>query len=133
MAEVQSEVVSSEVVSEVESSRRVARAVWGLLLIWMGAAVFLRWGWGVGAVGAGAILLGAQAVRRYRRLAVDVFGLIAGALLVVSGAGSLFRVAIDLFPLLIVAAGVVLLVSAWTTRARPAPGGRSELHAPPRL
>ncbi len=127
--------VHSEVASEVESSRNVAKAVWGLLLIWTGAAVFFRWGWGVGAVGAGAILLGAQALRRYRRLEVDRFGLIAGALLVLCGAGSLFQVAIDLFPLVIVAAGIVLLVSTWTSRARHAQGGPPELHAPshPRL
>jgi hypothetical protein len=127
--------VHHEVASEVESSRNVARAVWGLLLIWTGAAVFLRWGWGVGAVGAGAILLGAQALRRYRRLEVDRFGLIAGALLVLCGAGSLFQVAIDLFPLVIVAAGIVLLVSAWTSRVRHSQDERSGVQAPshPRL
>ncbi len=125
--------VHSEVVSEVESSRNVARAVWGLLLIWTGAAIFLRWGWGVGAVGAGGILLGAQAVRRYQRLEVDRFGLIAGALLVLSGAGSLFQVAIDLFPLVIIAAGIVLLVSTWTSRARHPSDGRPDLTAHPRL
>jgi len=125
----------TEVARDVVSSRDVARAVWGLLLIWTGAAVFLRWGWGVGAVGAGGILLGAQAVRRYRLLEVDRFGLIAGALLVLCGAGSLFQVAIDLFPLVIIAAGVVLLVSTWTSRARHTPGGRPDLQAPshPRL
>ncbi len=102
--------VHPEVASEVEPSTNVARAVWGLLLIWTGAAVFFRWGWGVGAVGA-------------------------GALLVLCGAGSLFQVAIDLFPLVIIAAGIVLLVSTWSSRARHAQGGPSELHAPshPRL
>ncbi len=127
--------VHSEAASEVESSRNVARAVWGLLLIWTGAVVFLHWGWGVGFAGAGAILLGAQAVRRYRRLPVDGFGLIAGALFVVCGAGSLFQVAIDLLPLLIIAAGIGLLVSTWTSRPRHTPGGRPDLQAPshPRL
>lgn len=123
------------VATEVESSGNVARVVWGLLLIWTGAVVFLHWGWGVGFVGAGAILLGAQAVRRYLRLKVDGFGLTAGALFVICGVGSLFQVAIDLFPLLIIAAGIVLLVSTWTSRARHASGARPDLHAPshPRL
>ncbi len=119
-----------EVASGAESSKNVGRAVWGLLLIWVGTAVFLRWDGSVGAVGAGAILLGAQAVRRYRRLAVDTFGLIAGALLVLWGVGSLFEVAIDLFPLLIIAAGIVLLVSAWSPRTRHPMGGRPDVQAP---
>lgn len=123
--------VRSEGASEAEWSKDVARAVWGLLLIWTGSVAFLRWGWGVGFVGAGAILLGAQAVRRYRRLEVDRFGLIAGALLLLCGAGSLAQVAIDLFPLLIIAAGIALLVSTWTSRRH---GARPGLQAssPPR-
>jgi hypothetical protein len=122
MAEVQPEVSSGA------ESKNVARAVWGLLLVWTGTALFLRWGGGVGAVGAGVILLGAQAVRRYRGLAVDGLGLVAGALLVLWGVGSLYEVAIDLFPLVIIAAGLVLLVSAWS-RARHT-GGRPEVRAP---
>lgn len=122
--------VHPEIASEVESSRSVATVVWGLLLIWTGVVVFLHWGWGVGALGAGAILIGAQLVRSSRRLAVDRFGVVAGALLVISGAGSLFEVAIDLFPLLIIAAGIALLVSSWTARARHGTGAGPELRAP---
>lgn len=120
--------VRSELGSEAESSGNVVRAVWGLLLIWTGSVVFLHWGWGLGALGAGVILLGAQAVRRYRRLEVDRFGLIAGALLLICGAGSLLEVAIDLFPLLIVAAGLGLLVSAWASRTRHGAGAGLEAH-----
>jgi hypothetical protein len=113
-----------------ELSRSVARGVWGLLLIWTGAVVLLQWGGGVGFVGAGAILLGAQAVRRYLRLKVDGFGLVAGALLVISGAGGLFQLPIGLFPVLCILAGVALLVSIWTARARRASGGPADLQAP---
>ena len=95
--------------------------------------MFLHWGWGLGALGAGVILLGAQAVRRYRRLEVDRFGLIAGALLLICGAGSLFQVAIDLFPLLIVAAGIGLLISAWASRARHGAGPGLEAHSHAKL
>lgn len=116
----------SEVASEGERSSDVARAVWGVLLIWAGAVVFLRWGWGVGFLGAGAILLGAQAVRRYLRLKVDGFGLVAGGLLALCGVVSLFQVAIDLVPLLIIAVGVVLLVSTFTARPRHGAGGRPD-------
>ncbi len=125
MADVQS-VIATE-----DSSRRIARVAWGLLLIWTGAVVLLDWGWGVGFVGAGAILLGAQVVRRTLRLKMDGFGLVAGALFVICGAGSLAGVAIDLFPVVCILAGVALLVSSWTARTRHAHGDlRAPAHPP---
>jgi len=111
-------------------SRSISRVVWGLLLIWVGAVVLLSWGWGVGALGAGAILLGAQAVRRYRRIEVEGFGLVAGALLAICGAASLFRVPIDLFPVLCILAGIALLVQAWTARTHHPSPERAEDQAP---
>ena len=118
--------VHSDVATE-DSSRRIARVVWGLLLIWTGAVVLLNWGWGVGFLGAGDILLGAQVARRHLRLRIDGFGLVAGALFVICGAGSLFGVAIDLFPVVCILAGVALLVSTWTARTRHAPSGQTHL------
>ncbi len=109
-------------------SAKVATAVWGLLLIWTGATLLLHWSWGVGLVGAGAILLGAQAVRRYLRVKVDGFALVAGALLVVCGVWNMFSVAIDIVPLLCIGAGIALLLSLRTAKgAGRAPEGR-ELH-----
>ncbi len=118
------------VVANEGSSRSLARVVWGLLLIWTGAVLLLQWGWGVGSLGAGAILLGAQAVRRYLRLGVDGFGLAAGALFVICGGASLLHVPIDLFPVLCILAGAALLVSALTARGRRASSGPSDLQAP---
>lgn len=124
MADVHSEVATEDL------SKSIARVVWGLLLIWTGAAVLLSWGWAVAFLGAGIILLGAQAVRKYRRLEVDGLGLIAGALFVICGAASLFQVPVDLFPVLCVLAGVVLLVQAWTKRAHHASGREADARAP---
>ncbi len=114
-----------------DRSARFARVVWGLLLTWTGAVVLLQWGWGVGLAGAGIILLGAQAVRARVGLKVDGFALALGALFVISGAGSLLRIAIDLFPLVCIAAGITILVSAWTSRARRVSRAPADLHAPP--
>lgn len=120
----------SDVSSEF-ASKNVARVVWGLLLIWVGAALLLRWSWGVGLVGAGTILLAAQAYRRVSRLKVDGFGLVAGLVLVVCGVWNMLDVAIALVPLLCIAAGVVLLVSTWATRrAHRTEGGSTDIHAP---
>jgi hypothetical protein len=117
-------------VSPEDTSRTVARAAWGVLLIWMGAALLLRWGWGVSLVGAGAIVLAAQALRRYLRLKLDGFGLVAGALLVLCGAWTLLEVDLELVPLLCIGAGIALLVSTWSARRSPrAPGGRGGAHA----
>jgi hypothetical protein len=116
-------------VSSEELSRKLGTAVWGLLLIWIGAALLLHWSWGVGLLGAGAILLGAQGVRKYRRAKVEGFGLVVGLLLVVCGTWNMFDVALELAPLLCIGFGVALLVSLWTTkRTHHAAGGR-ELHA----
>jgi hypothetical protein len=118
-------------VSSGDVSNRVARAVWGLLLIWTGTALLLHWSWGAGLVGAGAILLAAQAVRAYLRVKLDGFGLVAGLLLVVGGVWNLFNVTLDLVPLLCIGAGIALLVSISTSKgARPASAGPSDLHAP---
>ena len=115
--------------SSEEISRTVARAVWGLLLIWIGAALLLHWSWGVGMLGAGAILLGAQAVRRYRRVKVDGFGLVVGLLLVVCGIWNMFDVALALAPLLCIGFGVALLVSIWTAKGTRHAAEGHELHA----
>jgi hypothetical protein len=121
--------VHSEVATE-DSSKSIARVVWGLLLVWTGAVALLQWGWGVGFVGAGAVLLGAQAARRYLRLEVEGFGLTAGALFVLCGAASLFRVAIDLLPVLCIVAGLAVLVSTWMARTRRPASGQADLQAP---
>lgn len=119
--------------SSKDISNSVAKAVWGLLLIWMGAALLLHWSWGVGLVGAGTILLAAQAFRRYLRVGIDGFGLVAGSMLVLCGVWNMFDVALDLVPLVCIGAGIALLVSIWAAkRTRPASGEAPELHAPSR-
>lgn len=97
-------------------SKTMARSVCGLLLIWTGAALFLQWSWGVGLVGAGVILLGAQAVRKALHLKLDGFGVVAGSLLVIYGVWSMLDVSLDLVPLLLIVAGIALLVSSWSAR-----------------
>ena len=116
--------------SEEASSRNVGQAGWGLLLIWIGAALLLHIDWGVGLIGAGAIVLAIQALRRYRGLAWDRFGLVAGLLLVVGGVWNVLDVSVRLVPVLCIAFGIVLLVSAWTARRSPrTPAGQTDLRA----
>ena len=116
-----------EVVSSEETSgRRLAKAGWGVLLIWAGIALLLDLGWGVGLVGAGAIVLAMQAVRRYAGLHRDPFGIFVGVLLLACGVWQAFDVSVQLVPVLCIAAGVVLLASSWAGRRQ---GEHAELHA----
>ncbi len=110
-------------------SAKVAKAVWGLLLIWTGAALLLHWSWGVGLVGAGVVLVGAQALRGILGARIEGFGLVAGVLLVLCGVWDLLDVAVDLMPLLAIAGGIALLLSA-TRRRGGSPGERPGMHAP---
>lgn len=115
------------------ASKDVSRVVWGLLLIWIGTALSLHWTWGVGLLGAGAILLAAQAYRRGAGLKTDGFGLLAGFVLVVCGIGNLAGFAIELVPLLFIAAGIGALISTWTAhRAHLRASGGPDVHAPSR-
>lgn len=112
-------------------SKDVSSVVWGLLLIWIGAALLLRWSWGVGLIGAGVILLAAQAYRRAVGVRLDGFGLVAGLVLAVCGVGNLAGVAIQIVPLLCIAAGVGVLVSTWTAhRAHQRASGGPDVHVP---
>lgn len=105
--------------SEAGSSRSVATAGWGLLLIWIGTALLLGLGWGVGLIGAGAIVLVTHAARRYLGQRWDWFGVVAGALLVVCGVWNLYDVSVRLLPLLCIGAGIALLLSTLTGKSPP--------------
>lgn len=118
-------------VSSERASKNVARAVWGMLLIWVGAALLLQWSWGTGLVGAGAILVAAQGYRRVSGLKVDRFALVAGLLVVACGVWNLFDVAFELVPLLLIAAGIALLVSTWTSRGTHGAPGTGTSHEAP--
>ncbi len=119
-----------DVSSEGASSKSVAKAGWGLLLIWIGAALLLNFGWGIGLIGAGTIVLAAQAFRRYLGLNRDRFGVVVGLLLVVCGVWNMFHVTVELVPLLCIGAGIALLVATWTAKRTPrAPGGPADPHA----
>lgn len=125
------------VMSNGDRARNVATAVWGALLVWAGTALLLGFSWGLGLLGAGVILLAAQAARRYLQLKVDGFGLVAGLVLASCGVASIASIAVDLFPFVLIVAGVALIVSIWTKRgeAEGAPRGQGEpgTHPHPRV
>ncbi len=99
-------------------SKKLEAAAWGLFFIWIGIALLADVGWGVGLLGVGIIILGAQASRRYLALKLEGFWVVVGFLFVVGGIWELFNVQIALVPLLCIVAGVALLASALRGRPR---------------
>jgi hypothetical protein len=51
---------------------------WSFFFFWIGMALLLSVGWGIGRLGVGIIILGKQATRRYMALAFETFGIICG-------------------------------------------------------
>jgi hypothetical protein len=121
--------VRQDVSREDASGKSVAKAGWGLLLIWTGVALLLRFGWAVGLIGAGAIVLAAHAFRRYRGLPGDRFGVVVGMLLLACGVWNVFDVTVPLVPLFCIGAGIALLMSIWTAKRSPRAPGRADLQA----
>jgi hypothetical protein len=85
---------------------------WGFFFIWIGIALLSNLGWGIGLLGVGIIILGKQAARKYMTLGFEIFGVICGVLFVLGGVWEFFTVRVSLVPVVCIAAGVALLLSA---------------------
>jgi hypothetical protein len=104
-------------------AKTIERSGWGLFFIWVGITFLANLGWGVGLLGVGIIMLGAQAAQTSFGLSLDGFGLVLGVCFAGAGLSRLFHMPLDespisawLVPSLFIAAGVAALVSAWRHR-----------------
>ena len=75
-------------------------------------------GWGIGLLGVGILMLGGQVARRYMALRVEAFWVLVGALFVIGGVWEMLSVSVGLIPILCIGAGVALLVSALLGKRR---------------
>lgn len=108
------------IADEKRTVRRQLDAIgWGLFMIWMGTAFLTNMSWGAGLVGVGVIILGGQTARKFFKLPVDWFWLVLGAVFLVWGVVELLRLQFNaaflpggLLPVLLIAVGIVLVVSA---------------------
>lgn len=90
---------------------------WGVLLVWIGIAILLQIGWGWGLVGVGVIILGSQGVHQMAGDArLDWFSTLCGVVFLAGGIWELFSISVGLVPVLCIAAGAVLVLSALTRR-----------------
>jgi hypothetical protein len=89
---------------------------WALFFVWLGVALLLDVGWGVGLVGVGVITLGGQAARKYFGLPLEGFWSVVGLIFLLGGAWELFEITVPLLPLLLIGAGLVLLIGVFGGR-----------------
>ena len=89
---------------------------WGLFFIWVGIAYLAKMSFAIGLLGVGVITLGAQITRKYLKLKAERFWIIVGLLLVISGLWELFKLKLQLVPILIIIAGLVMLITAFRGR-----------------
>lgn len=89
---------------------------WGLFFVWVGISVLGKFHIGVGLMGIGVITLGGQAARVYYKLKPDGFWVVVGLLFLLGGIGELFQKKIDLLPILLIAAGAVVMLSIFKHR-----------------
>lgn len=108
----------SSVVRNGRPVKRLDTAGWGLFFIWVGVALLMDLGWGVGLVGVAVITLGGQVARRYFGLRVETFWVVAGLLLLAGGVWDLAQIEVSLVPVLLIVAGAALLVSIFGRRRK---------------
>lgn len=94
------------------TAHRLDAFAWSFFFIWIGIALLSNVGWGIGLLGVGVIILGKQATRKYMELGLETFDVVCGMLFLLGGVWELLSVRISLVPVVCIASGVALLVSA---------------------
>jgi hypothetical protein len=86
-------------------------AGWAMLFIWVGIAWLADVGLGVGLLGAAAITLGMQAIRKAFGILVEGFWVFIGICFAVAGLWQWLDVQLPLTPIILIGIGVALLFS----------------------
>lgn len=99
---------------------------WGLFFIWVGICFLADLGWGVFLLGTGGLMLAAQAARSHYALKLDRFGLLLGGGFAVAGLMRVLGLKWNwstvphwIVPVLSIALGMAIVVSAWRRGRRP--------------
>lgn len=100
-------------------AQKLDAAGWGLFFIWVGGALLMDLSWGVGFLGVAVITLMGQAARKYFGFALQGFWIVVGLLFLAGGVWELYKVEVDLAPVVLIVAGVALLVSTFVKHRLP--------------
>jgi len=96
-----------------ELNRRLETISWGLFLIMLGGFGLLKSvPEGTWLIGAGAIMLGLNAVRLLLGIRISWFTVLLGTVALFSGLGSVYGVNIPVGPLLVILIGLAIIVRA---------------------
>jgi hypothetical protein len=118
MASTQSPDVQSEVPSE--RSRQIDSGAWAVLIIWVGVVMLIGVPWAWFLAGVGALMLGAQMLRRQSNLTVEPFGVAIGLIFLAGGVWELLALPLPLIPIILIVLGAYLLRKAvWPSSERP--------------
>jgi hypothetical protein len=105
-------------------NRKYETAAWGAFFILLGVTSLFRLAEGVGAVGIGIIFLGLNLARYLNKIPTSALTLTLGVLALVLGSADILRTVLNLqvefplFPLLLIALGVVWLIRGFTQTSR---------------
>jgi len=106
-------VTSGMTLAKRELNRRLETISWGLFLIMLGGFGLLKSvPEGTWLIGAGAIMLGLNAVRLLLGIRISWFTVLLGTVALFSGLGSVYGVNIPVGPLLVILIGLAIIVRA---------------------
>ena len=100
-------------------AKKIEVVAWATFFIWVGAALLMDVGWGIGLAGVAAITLAGQAWRSSVGLRVEPFWLVAAALFAFGAVWELLKIEVEFVPVLLITAGVALLAAHMWKRNKP--------------
>lgn len=113
MANTQSSLASlHEPSDQHDRAHQIDSGAWAVFFIWLGVVMLtgLPWAWFL--LGVGALVLGAQVMRRQWNLQLETFGVVVGLIIFAAGIWDLLALPLPLMPIILMALGGYLL---WKT------------------
>ncbi len=96
---------------------RFGAIAWGLLLLWVSVAIATSVGSGVGLVGAGVIVLGAEVARKWiLKLSAETMMVVVGIVFIAGGIVKLVVDQVDPLPVTCLVAGAAVILGMFRSK-----------------
>lgn len=96
------------------TEKNIEAAGWGLFFVWIGISFLVGFSFAVGLLGVGVITLGGQMARKLSNIKLEGFWVVVGILFIIGGIWELLKIEVQLVPVLIIVAGLVILISVFS-------------------
>lgn len=110
------------------TNRNIETLAWGALFVWWGITLLIKFPAGVGLLGVGLILIGANVARYSQRIRINGFSACIGVLALVWGAlelaGTVLPFEIPVFAILLIALGATVVGLEFVHPASSGQAGR---------